>query len=143
MRRIALLGLLALAVAGFGASAAASATRTYLLGWPCQSEYDAAGRAMCAQHAMFKPGVFQLGPHYSFRKVVWESWNPYTATAKLTLWAQFAGMAKPSVHHGVTVIFSKPERLCGVLTYTNWVSSDGNAGQAEKSPGVGCFFGVG
>ena len=142
MRRTSLLLSVALAITAFTASAAASLTKTYLLGWPCQSEYNAAGKAMCAQRAMFKPGVFQLGPHYSFRKVAWESWNPYTATAKLTLWADFGGMAKPSVHHGVKVIFSKPERLCGVWSYSKWVSSDGNAGQAEKAPGIGCFCGV-
>lgn len=80
---------------GPGVSEAAGATMTYLLGWPCQSEYNAAGQAMCAQRAMFKPGVFQLGPHYSFRKVVWKSWNPYTATAKLTLGHSSRGWPSP------------------------------------------------
>jgi hypothetical protein len=91
---------------------------------------------------MYKPGSFQLGNHYWFTNVKWLSWNQFTASATVTLHAEFPGAA-PGADR-TTVIFFMAKTLCGVDTYTRWVSGDGNAQDAEAgTAGSGCAWYLG
>lgn len=108
-----------------------------LLGYACRPD-----AAHCTQRALFKPHSFQLGSHYWFTNVIWKSWNPWTASAIVTLHARFAGPPpdRPTADRTL-VIFSRPKTLCGVLTFSQWVSGDGNAGTARRAPGSAmCLF---
>lgn len=107
-----------------------------LLGYPCHP-----AAPDCSQQPLFKPRMFQLGSHYWFTKAVWKSWNPWTASAVVTLHAQFAGTTDRPTANRTLVIFSRPKTLCGVSTFSQWVSGDGNSGAARKLPGSAtCLF---
>jgi hypothetical protein len=116
-----------------GSAQAASSVR--LFGYPCASE------SSCHLTAMYKPRTFQLGNHYWFTNVKWLSWNPFTASATVTLHTEFPG-ARPSTDRTV-VVFSSAHTLCGVKTYTRWVSGDGNAQDAENVRRLGCGWYLG
>lgn len=123
------------ALAVGAANAAQAAQPAWILGYPCASEMS------CHQGAMYKPSRFQLGSHYWFTNVKWLSWNPYTASAMVTLHAEFPG-ARPVAHRTV-VIFGAVRTLCGVRSYTTWISGDGNAQIEQKVAGSGCMWALG
>lgn len=91
---------------------------------------------------LYMPHAFWLGNHYWFTNVRWLSWNAFTASASVTLHASFAGMARPTADHTV-VIFYNVKTLCGLRTYSRWVSGDGNAQWAEDNQQVGCGWYLG
>jgi hypothetical protein len=119
-------------VVAFGlwaAGAAQASEPTRLLGYPCHFPHS------CRIAAMYEPRTtFYLGNHYWFTNVVWKSWNEFAASAVVTLHYGFPGSSPGSDR--TMVIFFDAETLCGVRTYTRWVSGDGNAQVAERNPAV-------
>ncbi len=120
-----------------GTTAAATASQAVRL-WG----YECAYPKSCRATVLSKPRSFWLGSHYRFTSVRWLSWNPFTASAAVTLHASFAGMAHPAADRTV-VIFYNVKTLCGLRTYTRWVSGDGNAQWAEDDPQSGCGWYLG
>lgn len=137
-RRIGMVVACALAFSALGVVVpvyAQAARSVRLLGYPCASEES------CHLAAMYKPRTFQLGSHYWFTNVKWLSWNSFTASATVTLHAEFPG-ARPTTDRTV-VVFSNDNTLCRVKTYTRWVSGDGNAQDAENVRRLGCGWYLG
>jgi hypothetical protein len=126
--RLSKFAALAVTLGLSAAGAAQAAQSPKLYGYPCRSA------ASCHVAAMYKPRTFQLGSHYWFTNVSWKSWNAFTASAVLTLHHEFPG-ARPGSDRTI-VVFSHSRTLCGVKTYTSWVSGDGNAQDAETVPGT-------
>lgn len=117
------------AVCLWGAGSAQASPPTRLLGYQCPFPKS------CRFTAMYEPGrSFYLGNHYWFTSPVWKSWNQFAASAIVTLHYVFPG-ARPGSDRTM-IIFFDAGTLCGVRTYTRWVSGDGNSQVAERNPAV-------
>jgi hypothetical protein len=134
--RLSKLAAIVVTISLAAASAAQASQPTWLEGSPCVSA------AACHTTAMYKPHTFQLGSHYWFTNVVWKSWNQFTASAAVTLHYEFAG-SRPGSDRTL-VIFYRVRTLCGIRSYTRWISGDGNAQDAGPLTGTGtCTWFVG
>lgn len=108
----------------------ASTAATSLLGYPCTL------LQVCRQRALYKPRSFVLGSHYRFENTRWTQWGRFGASAQTTLFSEFQGSRR---RVRTTVVFSRPQRMCGVMTFTEWNAGSGDSAKMFRSGGM-CLF---
>ena len=109
----------------------AGTAATSLLGYPCTLLLQ-----VCRQRALYKPRGFVLGSHYTFENTRWTQWGRFGASAQTTLFSLFQGSRR---RVRTTVVFSRPQRMCGVMTFTEWNTGSGDSAKMFRSGGM-CFF---
>lgn len=92
--------------------------------------------AVCEQRALYKPRLLTPGSYYTLARLRWTTWKRSRASARTLLYSEFTGQRRIT---RTTVVFSRPRRMCGVLTFTRWHAGTGDGGHMTRS-GRKCFF---
>ncbi len=92
--------------------------------------------AVCEQRALYKPRLLTPGSYYTLARLRWTTWKRSRASARTLLYSEFTGQRRIT---RTRVEFSRPRRMCGVLTFTRWHAGTGDGGHMTRS-GRKCFF---
>jgi hypothetical protein len=101
-----------------------------ILAYPCTVS------AVCEQRALYKPRLLTPGNYYTLARLRWTAWGRSRASARTLLYSEFTGRRRIT---RTRVEFSRPRRMCGVLTFTRWHAGTGDGGHMRRS-GHKCFF---
>lgn len=101
-----------------------------ILAFPCTVS------EVCEQKALYKPRLLTPGPYYTLARLRWTTWRRAGASARTLLYSEFTGRRRIT---RTTVVFSRPRRMCGVLTFTRWQAGTGDGGNMSRS-GNKCSF---
>ena len=104
--------------------------RSRILAYPCTVS------ALCEQRALYKPRLLTPGSYFTLARLRWTKWGRSSASARTLLYSEFTGGRRITQ---TRVVFSRPRRMCGVLTFTRWHARTGDGGQMKRS-GHKCVF---